>query len=83
MQQNDKELLREFGNHIQALRKAKGLSLNKFIFNEGFIATSTQSRIENGVGDFKFTTLVKLANSLGITLPELFANFDFKYEPDD
>lgn len=80
MQQNDEELLKLFGQRLKNIREMKNSSLNRFVFNNGFITTSTQSRIENGLVDFKFTTLVKIANALDISLCELFKDFDYKYE---
>ena len=83
MQQSDKEVLKKFGNLVMEIRKSKSDSLNKFAFSRGGTTPATISRIENGLVDFKFTTLLKLAYALDISLSELFKDFVYEYEPDD
>lgn len=83
MQQKDKEILQNFGKHLKDIRSSKSKSLNKFVFEKGGITTATLSRIENGLVDFKFTTLVKMASALNMTLSELLNEFDCKYEITD
>ena len=80
MQQADKKLLKEFGKFISNVRKDKYPSLNKFSFSKGGVTSATISRIENGLVDFKFSTLVKIACALDISLEELFKNFKYNYE---
>lgn len=80
MQQADKKLLKEFGKFIFNVRKDKYPSLNKFSFSKGGVTSATISRIENGLVDFKFSTLVKIACALDISLEELFKNFKYNYE---
>lgn len=80
MQQVDEKILKRFGKTISKIRKSKSKSLNKFSFEKGGVTSATLSRIENGLVDFKFTTLVKLACALDIPLEELFKDFKYHYE---
>jgi len=82
MQQEDNELLKTFGSRLKKLRVVKNKSLNQFVLNKGFVTISTLNRVENGLVDFKFTTLVRIANALDITPSELLEGFNFQYEPD-
>lgn len=79
MQEEDKLLLQLFGNKLKRLREEKYTSLNKFAFDNTLLTSATISRIENANVDFKFTTLVKIANALDITPGELLEGIDFKY----
>lgn len=81
MQQQNKNLLQLFGRHIKQLRMQKKMSLNEFAFKSLLITSATQSRIENGLVDLKFSTLIKIANALNITPAELLEDFDFHFEP--
>lgn len=80
MQQQDKQLLKLFGKRIKKLRQIQNPSLNSFSFNSDLLTSATLSRIENGLVDLKFSTLIKLANSLNLRPEELLHNFDFKYD---
>lgn len=80
MQEEDKLLLQLFGDKLKNLRVEKYKSLNKFAFDNTLLTSATISRIENGNVDFKFTTLVKIANVLNITPSELLQDIDFKYK---
>jgi len=79
MQEEDKVILQKFGNHLKKLRAEKYSSLNKFAFDNIALTSATISRIENANVDFKFTTLIKIANALGVTPAELLQDIDFKY----
>lgn len=79
MQQQNKKLLQMFGQHIKNLRMQKKMSLNEFAFKSLLITSATQSRIENGLVDLKFSTLVKIANALNVSPSELLEGFDFKF----
>ena len=79
MQQQDKKLLKLIGKRIKKLRLEKNRSLNSFAFNECLITSATLSRVENGLVDLKFTTLIKIANALEIPPSKLLENFEFKY----
>ena len=79
MQQQDKKLLKLIGKRIKKLRLEKNKSLNNFAFNECLITSATLSRVENGLVDLKFTSLIKIANALEIPPAKLLENFEFKY----
>lgn len=79
MQQQNKKLLQIFGQHIKNLRMQKKMSLNEFAFKSLLITSATQSRIENGLVDLKFSTLIKIANALNVSPSELLEGFDFKF----
>jgi len=83
MQQQDKELLKKFGQKVKKLRMKKNKSLNNFSFNSELLTSATLSRIENGLVDLKFSTLIKLANALNIKPEELLHNFKFVYDLDN
>lgn len=80
MQQQNENLLHLLGEHIRSLRLQKKQSLNEFAYKSLLITPATQSRIENGLVDLKFSTLVKIANALDITPSELLKGFDFKFK---
>ncbi len=61
MQQEDNKLLKKFGKYVKKLRLERSKSLNAFAFEKGGITSATLSRIENGLVDLKFSTLVKLS----------------------
>lgn len=57
------------------------MSLNEFAFKILLLTSATQSRIENGLVDLKFSTLIKIANALNISPSELLDGFDFRFKP--
>lgn len=75
MQQNDDKILRQIGTRIKDLRVQNQKSLNQFAYASEDLTSATLSRIENGLVDFKFTTLVKIARALNMNLSDLFENF--------
>ena len=80
MQQQDLKNLKIIGKRIRNIREEKFASLNKCAFEQEGITSATLSRIENGLVDFKFSTLLKLAYMLK-TSPEdlvkgLYYNFN-------
>jgi len=83
MQYTDKENLKLFGELVKKIRKSKSNSLNNIAFSRGGVTSATLSRIENGLVDFKFTTLIKLAYTLDISLDELFETYKYKPITDD
>ena len=83
MQRFEKENLKILGDRIKSLRLKNNLSLNQFVFKYSEITTATWSRIENGVVDVKFNTLLKVCESLGIKIDELLADLDFNYISED
>lgn len=83
MQQFDEENLKIFGKMIQEIRKKKSASLNKIAFSHDGVTSATLSRIENGQVDFKFSTLLKLAGTLDVSLVELFKHYKYKNSNED
>ena len=80
MKRFEEENLKKFGQHVQKLRSKKSKSLNKIAFSRGGVTSATLSRIENAQVDFKFSTLIRLAHTLDISLLDLFK--DYKYKTD-
>ena len=80
MQHQTEELSQNFGKHIRHLRQIKQMSLNEFAYKSLLITPATQRRIENGLVDLKFSTLVKISNALNIKPSELLNDFDFKFK---
>lgn len=83
MKRADKENLKAFGKIVRKIRKKKSSSLNNIAFNSDGVTSATLSRIENGLVDFKFSTLLKLAQTLDTTLVELLQNYQYKTNFDE
>lgn len=83
MQQANSENLKLFGELVKEIRFKKSVSLNNITFFRGGVTSATLSRIENGLVDFKFSTLLKLAYTLDIPLDELFKNYQYNIPADD
>ena len=71
----DKELRLAFGMQVRKLRLAKGFSMRGFA-NEADIEYSQVVRIENGIISPTITTVYKIAETLNVSLKEL---FDLEY----
>jgi DNA-binding XRE family transcriptional regulator len=72
----EQELARKkIGNRIKQLRKATGLSQEKFANHHGIDRTQV-SRLERGVSNIELNTLVIFIRALDITLQEFFAGMD-------
>lgn len=78
----DKELIKILGNYLKLLREKKGTSLNIFAY-ENDMTTATVSRIENGLVDPKFSTLVKYAKGLEIPFEIIIENLHIDYRNDE
>lgn len=70
MQYETPETLKKFGLRLRKLRQDKGLSLNMFAY-ENDLSKASVSKIERGIIDFRFSTLLQMANALEISLSEL------------
>ena len=77
MQQIDKENLILFGELVKKIRSKKAGSLNEIAFSKNGVTSATLSRIENAKVDFKFSTLIRLAHTLDISLSDLFKNYTY------
>jgi transcriptional regulator with XRE-family HTH domain len=62
---------RELGLHIRALRQKKKWS-QEDLSHESGLARSFTGAIERGEKDLRLSTLVKLANTFGISISKLF-----------
>ena len=68
----DIELIK-LGKHITKLRKERKLTISALCYKNG-LEPSTISRIEKGLVEPKYHTLLNIANSFNLTLAE-FLNF--------
>ena len=64
------EELTKLGRHIKKLRKDKKLTLSALCYRNG-LEPSTISRIEAGIVEAKYLTLLKLAKVFNIEISEL------------
>lgn len=80
---DNKRNLKDFGKIVKKIREKKSSSLNNIAFTRGGVTSATLSRIENGLVDFKFSTLLNLAYTLDISLLELFENYKFTNNLDE
>lgn len=64
-------ILKKLSKRIKDFRIKKGLSQEKIAY-ENDLSKGNYSDIENGSGNPSLRTLLKIANSLDITLKELF-----------
>jgi len=67
MQQDE---LIKLGNRIKCLRKSKKLTLSALCYRNG-LEPSTVSRIEAGIVEAKYLTLLKLAQAFELKLGDL------------
>ena len=65
----------KFGHTVAALRKEKGYSQERFAFEAG-IARKYMSDIENGKRNVSLDVISRIAEKLGISLSELFAEVE-------
>ncbi len=65
--------LKKLGNHIKALRKERKLTISALCYKNG-LEPSTISRIEKGLVEPKYLTLLNIANAFNLSLSE-FLNF--------
>lgn len=83
MQQVERKNLKILGKRVKDLRIEKSKSLNEFVLSRGFLTTATWSRVENGLFDLKFSTLLKIAKMLEVDVAELLNGCDFDYNFDE
>jgi len=80
MQRIDKENIKKLSERIKKLRLEQSKSLNKFVLSNGYLTTATWSRLENGINDYKFSTLLRVSRLLNIKIDELLKDIDFTYD---
>ena len=82
MEQYEKDIIKLLGNSLKSLRLKQNKSLNIFAY-ENDLTTATVSRVENGLVDTKFSTLIKYAKGLEIPLDIIIKNLDIEYKNED
>lgn len=75
MTDENKEVLAQFGTILRQIRTEKGLTLLDMEIRTG-INEGEISKIENGKKNFAFTTLVKLAKGLDLSLSKLLSKYN-------
>jgi transcriptional regulator with XRE-family HTH domain len=63
-------LIKAFGKRLKTLRKESGLSMEK-LANKADLSKETIRALESGENDPRFTTLCRIAKSLGTTVTKL------------
>ena len=69
MQENNKDL-ELLGKHVKELRKSRKLTLENLCYKNG-LEPSTIARIEKGLVEPKYLTLLKLAKAFNMKLKDL------------
>jgi len=69
MQENN-DKIKKLGEHIKKLRKSKKHTLSSLSYRNG-LEPSTISRIEKGLVEPKYLTLLRIAEALEISVSEL------------
>lgn len=82
MEQDEKEIIKLLGNYLKSFREGQNKSLNIFAY-ENDLTTATVSRVENGLVDSKFSTLIKYAKGLEIPLETILMQLNIDYSNDD
>jgi transcriptional regulator with XRE-family HTH domain len=72
------ELKRAFGQRVQSLREQAGLTQERLADQIGR-SVDTISNIERGANSTRVETAARIAEALGVALPEL---FEFNVEPE-
>lgn len=68
--QEDKFELKKLGEHLKKLRKSRKLTLESLCYRNG-LEPSTVSRIEQGIVEPKYLTLLRLSDAFDMTISEL------------
>lgn len=66
----EQKILKDFGRKLEKLRKAKKFSIRKFSY-EADISVSYLQKLEAGASNPSYTTLLKIADALQVTLNDL------------
>ncbi len=82
MERDEKKLIKILGHTLKLMREKKGVSLNIFAY-ENDLTTATVSRVENGLVDTKFSTLIKYAKGLEIPLENIIKDLGINYSNDE
>lgn len=76
----NKRVLLKFGHHLKSIRLAKGLSQEELCFKAG-LSKNQIGNIERGEVNVTLSTIVAVADALGMSVSDLFAGFVIK-QPD-
>jgi len=76
MREKDKRRLEQFGKHLSKIRKKKGLSMRELAARCD-VDYAKISKLENNKANVTITTLIELAEGLGVHPKELL-NIDFE-----
>ena len=68
-----RKIIKDFGSNLKAIRKAKGMSLRQLSASSGVEHTMIH-RYEKGESNPALTTIVDLADGLGVHPSELFVS---------
>ncbi len=82
MERREEKITKLLGNYLKSLRLQQNKSLNIFAY-ENDLTTATVSRVENGLVDTKFSTLIKYAKGLEIPLDIIIKHLDIDYKNED
>ena len=82
MERDEKKITKLLGNYLKSLRIKQNKSLNIFAY-ENDLTTATVSRVENGLVDTKFSTLIKYAKGLEIPLDIIIKHLDINYNNEE
>lgn len=78
MKRKDKKIIKSLGKCLKQLREEKDISLNTFAC-ESKITSATLSRVENGLVDTRFSTLLQYARALEIPLEDILVKLEIDY----
>lgn len=78
MKRRDKKIIKSLGKCLRELREEKDISLNMFADESG-MTSATVSRVENGLVDTRFSTLLQYARSLEIPLEDILVKLEIDY----
>jgi len=76
---DQKEMLKRLGKHVEKLRVSKGYSQDRLQLEAG-LARGTVSKVERGLRDSRASTLIKIAQTIGVPPKRI---FDFKISDED
>lgn len=65
----EEKILKEFGGKLKKLRKAKKLSIRNFAYASE-LSVSYVQKLEAGVSNPSYTTLLKIVNALSVDMNE-------------
>jgi transcriptional regulator with XRE-family HTH domain len=67
----EKQRLKQLGAHVKKLRVARGYSQDRLYLEGGFSSRGTISKVERGLVNPGYLTLLKIAETIGVPLKKL------------